>query len=72
MFEALRALRKEISESEEKPAYVVFGDVALVEMAKLRPQNDTELLKVSGMGESKLARYGFEFLDLLRKHPRSD
>jgi len=70
MFEALRALRKEIAESEEKPAYVVFGDVALVEMAKLRPQNDTEVLKVSGVGESKLARYDFEFLDLLRKHPR--
>ncbi len=70
VFEALRALRREIAESEEKPAYVVFGDAALVEMAKLRPQNDSELLKVSGVGESKLARYGFEFLNLLRQHPR--
>jgi len=70
VFEALRTLRKEIAESEEQPAYVVFGDAALVDMAKLRPQNDTEFLNVSGVGESKLARYGFEFLDLLRKHPR--
>lgn len=70
VFEVLRALRKEIAESEEKPAYVVFGDAALVEMAKHRPQNDTELLKISGVGETKLARYGFEFLDVLRKHPR--
>ena len=70
VFEALRALRREIAESEEQPAYVVFGDAALVDMARLRPQNESEFLNVSGVGESKLARYGFEFLDLLRKHPR--
>ncbi|MDX1346672.1 MAG: DNA helicase RecQ [Thiomicrorhabdus chilensis] len=68
LFEALRTLRKEIAESEEVPAYVVFGDAALVEMATHKPQDDTELLKISGLGESKLARYGFEFLTLLRHH----
>ncbi|WP_051347282.1 DNA helicase RecQ [Thiomicrorhabdus chilensis] len=68
LFEALRTLRKEIAESEEVPAYVVFGDAALVEMATHKPQDDTELLKISGVGESKLARYGFEFLTLLRHH----
>ncbi|WP_373019146.1 DNA helicase RecQ [Thiomicrorhabdus sp.] len=68
VFDELRALRKEIAESEEVPAYVVFGDAALVEMAKHKPQNDSELLKINGVGESKLARYGFEFLALLRRY----
>ncbi|MDG6774009.1 DNA helicase RecQ [Thiomicrorhabdus sp. ZW0627] len=68
VFDELRALRKEIAESEEVPAYVVFGDAALVEMAKHKPQNDGELLKINGVGESKLARYGFEFLALLRRY----
>ena len=67
LFESLRALRKEVAESEEVPAYVVFGDAALVEMAIHKPQNDGELLRINGVGERKLARYGFEFLQLLRQ-----
>ncbi|MEA1989049.1 MAG: RQC domain-containing protein, partial [Pseudomonadota bacterium] len=70
IFDKLRALRKEIAESEDVPPYVVFSNATLVEMAKARPQNDYELIKINGVGESKLARYGFEFLDFLRKHPR--
>lgn len=66
-FETLRRLRKEIADSEERPAYQVFGDAALIEMAQRMPQTDAELLQVSGVGESKLARYGFEFLAELRR-----
>ncbi len=65
-FEALRVLRRDIADSEDKPAYQVFGDVALVEMAMHLPKTDGDLLKISGVGEAKLAKYGFEFLDLLR------
>jgi len=65
-FEELRALRKEIAETEDIPAYQVFGDASLVEMAQKRPQTDSEFLKVSGVGETKLARYGFEFLAAIR------
>ncbi|WP_040727166.1 DNA helicase RecQ [Thiomicrorhabdus sp. Kp2] len=65
-FEELRTLRKEIAESEDIPAYQVFGDATLVEMAQKRPQTDSELLAISGVGETKLARYGFEFLGALR------
>lgn len=62
VFEGLRALRRDIAESEGVPAYVVLGDAALLEMAVKRPANDAELLKINGVGEAKLARYGYEFL----------
>ena len=65
-FEELRVLRKEIAESEDIPAYQVFGDATLVEMAQKRPKTDSELLTISGVGETKLTRYGFEFLAALR------
>ena len=65
-FEELRALRKEIAESEDKPAYQIFGDATLVEMAQKRPTTDAELLAISGVGEKKLENYGFEFLAALR------
>ncbi|PLA74483.1 DNA helicase RecQ [Hydrogenovibrio sp. SC-1] len=65
-FEELRQLRKEIADSEERPAYQVFGDAVLFEMVKKRPQTDGDLLAINGVGERKLARYGFEFLTQLR------
>ncbi|BBN60561.1 DNA helicase RecQ [Hydrogenovibrio marinus] len=67
VFENLRALRKEIADSEDKPAYQVFGDATLLEMVVALPKNDHELLQISGVGETKLSRYGFEFLNLLRQ-----
>ena len=66
-FEELRVLRKEIAESEDIPAYQVFGDATLVEMAQKKPQTDAELLMITGVGETKLSRYGFEFLAALRQ-----
>ena len=68
LFEELRVLRKEIADSEDIPAYQVFGDAALVEMAQQRPQDDSEFLRISGVGETKLARFGFEFLNCLRDY----
>ncbi|MGC9386655.1 MAG: DNA helicase RecQ [Hydrogenovibrio sp.] len=66
-FEVLRRLRKEIADSEERPAYQVFGDAVLIEMAQRLPKTDGELLRINGVGENKLARYGFEFLAQLRQ-----
>jgi ATP-dependent DNA helicase RecQ len=47
------------------PAYVIFGDRTLVEMAARRPATRDELLDVSGVGLVKLDRYGDAFLELL-------
>jgi len=66
LFEELRTLRKDIADSEDIPAYQVFGDAALVEMAQQRPTTDGEFLNINGVGETKLSRYGFEFLQAIK------
>lgn len=70
LFEELRSVRKDIADLEDIPAYQVFGDAALVAMAQERPQNDQEFLMINGVGQTKLARFGFEFLNCLRQHPK--
>jgi ATP-dependent DNA helicase RecQ len=63
----LKQERRRIADELRVPAYVVFTDATLVEMAARRPQSETELLTVSGVGQRKLQRYGERFLALLRK-----
>jgi ATP-dependent DNA helicase RecQ len=58
----LKALRKRIADRDGVPAYIVFNDRTLTEMAQSRPRTAAQLLEVSGVGASKLARYGEEFL----------
>jgi ATP-dependent DNA helicase RecQ len=65
LFERLRALRRRLAEEQGKPAYVVFSDATLAAMAALKPQTTEELLRVSGVGQTKLARYGQAFLAVL-------
>ena len=69
LFARLRALRKQIADEKRVPAYVVFGDVALRQMAARLPQSEAELLEVSGVGPKKLAEYGARFLAVLRGSP---
>ena len=65
LFEALRALRKRLADEQNVPAYVVFSDATLAEMAARRPATYAELLEVGGVGQAKLERYGDAFLDLI-------
>jgi ATP-dependent DNA helicase RecQ len=65
LFERLRVLRKELANRQNKPAYIVFSDKVLLEMAAQRPQTPEELLEVSGVGPAKLERYGQAFLQEL-------
>jgi len=62
-FESLRALRADIAKQEGKPAYIVFGDKTLKEMANHLPQNKEQMLDINGVGEVKFERYGEKFLD---------
>lgn len=62
LFESLRRLRRELADKAGVPAYVIFSDRTLVEMASRLPRTMDELLAVSGVGEVKLARYGEAFL----------
>ena len=66
LFDRLREWRRTRAESEEVPAFVVFTDATLQLVAELRPTDEAGLLKVSGVGRSKLERYGEELLALVR------
>ncbi|MCB2222787.1 MAG: ATP-dependent DNA helicase [Actinobacteria bacterium] len=65
LFERLRDLRRSLADRQGVPAYVVFSDATLLEMASARPRTEGELLAVSGVGPAKLERYGEAFLEVL-------
>jgi len=62
LFERLRELRRRIAAEQSVPAYVVFADAALADMARRAPATAEEFLQVSGVGAAKLERYGDAFL----------
>ncbi len=62
LFESLRELRKALAEERGVPPYVIFGDAALVEMARRRPATAEEFLDINGVGAVKLERHGEDFL----------
>jgi ATP-dependent DNA helicase RecQ len=67
LWDALRACRKRLAEAQNVPPYVIFHDATLRAMLELRPRNAEELRAVSGVGDSKLERYGEAFLAVLRE-----
>ncbi|NLZ93310.1 MAG: DNA helicase RecQ [Firmicutes bacterium] len=68
LFEKLRQLRKEIADRENLPPYLIFSDATLRQMCEIRPSDQSSLLRVSGVGEVKLAKYGKEFLAVICSH----
>jgi ATP-dependent DNA helicase RecQ len=68
LFEALRAWRRDRAAEQHVPPYVIFHDATLADIARQRPKNSDELKGVSGVGQSKLMRYGSAVLDLVRRH----
>ena len=68
LFEALRQLRKTISEREKVPPYIIFQDSTLREMSEFMPLDNNEMLNIKGVGESKLKKYGDEFLAIIQKY----
>jgi ATP-dependent DNA helicase RecQ len=69
LFEQLRAWRATTAREQGVPAYVIFHDSTLREIAARRPVSLAELGTVSGIGENKLAKYGQQVLDTLRPGP---
>lgn len=70
LFEALKAWRLERARTDGVPAYVVFHDTCLHEIAARRPATRTELLGIPGVGRTKLERYGDEVLAIVAAPPR--
>ena len=67
LYEALRELRAELAAEHKIPAYVIFSNATLSDMAKKRPKNMTEFRKVSGVGELKANWYGKQFLARIKE-----
>ncbi|QNN51771.1 ATP-dependent DNA helicase UvrD2 [Nocardioides mesophilus] len=65
LFERLRAWRVERATQEKVPAYVVFTDLTLQAIAETRPTDTAGLLRVNGVGQAKLTKYGDDVLALL-------
>ena len=65
VYEALRTWRREVSKEHGVPAYTVFHDSTLRELARVRPQSLIELRTISGIGATKLERYGEALLTTL-------
>lgn len=68
LFTALKRLRREISEEEGVPAYIVFGDASLRDMARLKPVTHEEFRNVKGVGEKKLATFADAFIAEILLH----
>jgi ATP-dependent DNA helicase RecQ len=68
LFEKLRALRRQLADERNVPAYIIFSDLALREMAAQRPTTPERFLDISGVGEKKLADFGDAFLNTIRGH----
>jgi ATP-dependent DNA helicase RecQ len=65
LFAILKALRKNISEREMVPPYIIFADSTLREMSENYPCDEEAMLSIKGVGETKLKKYGEEFLQVI-------
>jgi len=71
-WEILRQLRLKISKEQSVPPFVIFHDAALWEMAETLPQTLDQFSRITGVGETKLQRYGARFLEILKKQANTD
>lgn len=67
LLDALKALRKGIASKKSVPAYVIFTDATLIDMCKKCPETPAEMLEVSGVGRTKLEKFGKQFLEEIAK-----
>lgn len=67
VYARLRALRTELAKEAELPAYCVFADKTLVELARRHPTSKDEMRRVPGIGPAKMEKYADAFLEVLRQ-----
>jgi ATP-dependent DNA helicase RecQ len=72
LFESLKDLRRDIARERGVPAYVLFSDATLREMARIRPRSPSALLSVRGVGERKLSDFGQLFLERIAIYCREN
>ncbi len=66
LWNALRSCRKQLAEAQGVPPYIIFSDNSLREMLEFRPLKLDQLRTINGVGETKLTRYGDDFLAVIR------
>jgi ATP-dependent DNA helicase RecQ len=72
LFETLCLLRKKIADEQGVPPYVVFGDLALRQMAFYLPQSEENFARISGVGEEKLKQYGQIFTGVIQTYAKEN
>jgi ATP-dependent DNA helicase RecQ len=74
LFDRLRALRRRIADEQDVPAYIIFSDVTLREMANRYPETEDDFARLSGVGKRKLEEYAEPFIEeiteYLKRNPR--
>jgi len=68
LFDRLRVLRRKIALRENLPPYMIFADSTLRELAQVFPTNHLAMIRISGVGERKLEKYGDDFLEEIRNY----
>ena len=66
LFASLKTLRNSIAREQQVPAYVVFTDRTLAELAMRKPRTSAGFLEVRGVGQAKLDKYGERFLAAIK------
>jgi ATP-dependent DNA helicase RecQ len=69
LFEALRLLRTRLAGEQKLPPYAIFHDATLLDLVRRRPSSLDGLRRIMGLGESKIARYGRQLLELIGSEP---
>ena len=68
LLNALKALRLNIAKKRNLPAYTIFHDSSLIQMSQIKPNNQTDMLKIDGVGETKFQKYGELFINKISEH----
>jgi ATP-dependent DNA helicase RecQ len=68
LFQKLKAYRLSLAKEQKVPPYVIFHDSSLIEMIDIKPKNLHEMQNISGVGKSKLERYGNTFLEIIKEY----
>lgn len=68
LFARLRALRKKMADAQHVPPYIIFSDKTLHEICRGLPTSLTDLRKINGVGDTKLKRYGEDFIREIARH----
>lgn len=68
LYDSLKQVRMDIAKGLNLPPYLIFHDKSLLEMSIKKPTSNEEMRNISGVGESKLAKFGTAFMDTIRAH----